>query len=91
LRLASETNLIPCILDSLAGIAWVYVGQGKEEAAMDLVIQVEKHPAVTRDTKARAEDLRAQLETRLMPRQIEMAQARSDEKAFEAVVQELLR
>jgi tetratricopeptide (TPR) repeat protein len=91
LRLASETNLIPPILDSLAGMAWVYAGQGQEEVAMDLVIQVEKHPAVTQDTKARAEELRLELEKQLTPAQIGMAQARASEKAFEAVVEELLR
>jgi len=91
LRLASETNLIACILDSLAGIAWIYAGQGKEGVAMDLIIQVEKHPAVTQDTKARPEELRLVLETQLTPTQIEMAQARASEKTFEAVVEELLR
>jgi predicted ATPase/DNA-binding XRE family transcriptional regulator len=91
LRLASETNLIPPILDSLAGMAWIYAGQGKEELAMDLVIQVEKHPAVTQDTKARAEALRLKLETQLTPTQIQMAQARASEKSFESVVGELLR
>jgi predicted ATPase/DNA-binding XRE family transcriptional regulator len=91
LRLASETNLIPPILDSLAGIAWIYAGQGKTELAMELVIQVEKHPAVTQDTKARAEELRLELETQLTATQIEMAEARASEKTFEAVVDELLR
>ena len=91
LRLASEANLIPCILDSLAGMAWIYAGQGKQEVAMDLVIQVEKHPAVTQDTKARAEQLRLELNTRFSSRQIEMAQARASEKTFEAVVEELLK
>ena len=91
LRLASETNLIPCILDSLAGIAWIYAGQGREESAMELVIEVEKHPAVTQDTKARAEELRLELETQLTSTQIEMAQARAVETTFEAVVEELLK
>ena len=91
LRLASETNLIPCILDSLVGIAWIYAGQGKEEAAMELAIEVEKHPAVTQDTKARAEELRLELETQLTSTQIEMAQARAAETTFEAVVEELLK
>ena len=91
LRLASETNLVPCILDSLAGMAWIYAGQGKVEVAMDLVIQVEKHPAVTQETKARAEELHLELETQLTPMQIEMAEARASEKTFEAVVGDLLR
>lgn len=91
LRLASDMNLVPCILDSLAGMAWIYARQGKEDAAMDLVMQVKKHPAVTQDTKARGEELRLELETQLTPTQIEMAQARASEKNFEAVVEELLR
>ncbi len=91
LRLALEANLIPCILDSLAGMAWIYAEQAKQEVAMELVMQVEKHPAVTQDTKARAEELRLVLETQLTPTQIEMAQARGSEKTFEGVVEELLR
>ncbi|HEY5902316.1 MAG TPA: tetratricopeptide repeat protein [Anaerolineales bacterium] len=90
LRLAREINLTPCMLDSLAGIAWVYAGQGQDEAALELVIQVEMHPAVTQDTKGRAEELRQQLLSQLAPAQIKTVQRRASEKAFEAVVQDLL-
>ena len=58
---------------------------------MELIIQVEKHPAVTQDTKARAEELRLELETQLTATQIEVAQARTSEKTFEAVVEALLK
>ena len=77
-------------MDSLAGIAWVYAGQGQDEAALELVIQVEMHPAVTQDTKGRAEELRQQLLSQLAPAQIKTVQRRASEKAFEAVVQDLL-
>jgi hypothetical protein len=81
----------PPIFDSLAGMAWIYAKQGMEEVAMDLVVQVENHPAVTQDRKARAEELRLQLEAHLEPTQIEMAQACACKQTFELVVQELLR
>jgi hypothetical protein len=58
---------------------------------VDLVVQVENHPAVISDTKARAEELRLQLEAHLEPTQIDMAQARAGKQTFESVVQELLR
>jgi predicted ATPase/transcriptional regulator with XRE-family HTH domain len=91
LRLASETNLIPCILDSLAGMAWINAGQGKQEVAMDLVIQIGKHPAVTQDTKARVIQLRADLEPQFTSSQIEAIQAHAAEKTFDAVVEDLLK
>jgi hypothetical protein len=56
-----------------------------------LVLHVEKHPAVTQDTKARVEELRLGLTAQLTATQIEMAQARTSEPTFESVVKELLR
>jgi tetratricopeptide (TPR) repeat protein len=91
LRLALEAKLIPCILDSLAGIGWIYAGQGKEEAALELAVEVEKHPAVTQETKDRVIQLRAELEAQLTPTQIETIQAHAGEKTFEAVVEDLLK
>ena len=90
LRLASEMNLITCILDSLAGMARIHAGQGREEAALELAIQVEKHPAVTQDTKDRAIQLRSELEIQLTPVQVEAIQAHVREKTFETVVEEML-
>jgi hypothetical protein len=78
-------------LDSLAGIAWIYAGQGKEEAALELAIEVEKHPAVTQETKDRATQLRAELEVQLTPTQIEAIQVHLGEKTFDAVVEDLLK
>jgi Tfp pilus assembly protein PilF len=91
LRLAAETNLIPCILDSLAGMAGIYAGQGKQEVAMDLVIQIGKNPAVTQDTKARVIKLRAELEAHFTSSQIAAIQAHAAEKTFDAVVEDVLK
>jgi hypothetical protein len=91
LRLAAEANLIPCILDCLAGIAWIYAGQGKEDVAMDLVVRVEKHPAVTQETKDRVIQLRGELEAQLTEQQVKTVQARADANTFDDVVGDLLR
>jgi predicted ATPase len=90
-HLASDAKLIPPMLDSVAGIAWIYAGQGKKEAALELAIEVERHPAVTQDTKYRAIQLRAELESQLTPKQIETMQSHAGEKTFEAVVEDLLK
>jgi tetratricopeptide (TPR) repeat protein len=91
LRLALEAKLVPCILDSLAGNAWIYAGQGKEEVALEMAIVVEKHPAVTQETKDRAIQLRAELETQLTPTQLKTIQAHIGEKTFDAIVGDLLK
>ena len=91
LRLASEINLTPCILDSLSGMAEIHAAQGREEAAMELAMQVEKHPAVTQETKERAIQLRTELEDRLTQQQIESIQARADANTFENVVGDLIK
>ena len=90
LRMASETNLIPCILDSLAGMAWIYAGQKREEVALELTMLVEKHPVVTQETKGRVMQLHAQLETRLTSTQIELIQDRAGTKTVETFVEKLL-
>jgi len=90
LQMASEAKLIPSILDSVAGIAWIYAKHGKKEDALELAIVVEKHQAVTQGTKDRAIQLRAELEAQLTPAQIDSIQAHSGEKTIEAVVEDLL-
>ena len=90
LHLALEANLTPPILDSLAGIAWIHAEQGKKESALELAMLVEKHPAVTQETKGRAIQLRGELEAQFTPSQIETIQARAREKTFDAIVEDLL-
>jgi len=91
LQMASEAKLIPSILDSVTGIAWIQARQGKEESALELAIVVEKHPAVTQDTKARALQLQAELETQLTLTQIAIIQTQAGEKTFETIVDDLLK
>ena len=72
-------------------MAEIHAAQGREEAAMELAMQVEKHPAVTQDTKDRAIQLRTELEDRLTQQQIESIQARADANTFENVVGDLIK
>ena len=83
--------MIPLILDSLAGIAWIHSAQGKKESALELAMLVEKHPAVTQETKDRAIQLRGELEAQLTSTQIEAVQAHAGEKTFDAIMEDLLK
>jgi hypothetical protein len=58
---------------------------------LELALEVEKHPAVTHETKDRAGHLRAELEAQLTPTQIEAIQAHAGDKTFETVVEDLLK
>jgi tetratricopeptide (TPR) repeat protein len=90
LRLASETQLIPCILDSLAGIALIYAGQGKAENTLELVMQIQNHPAMTRETKVRVDQLDHEIKNQFSELQREEIYIRAQAKPIERVVEDIL-
>jgi len=81
---------LPVALEALAGMAAVRMRAGASESALELLTQILGHPSSSQETKARAEQLRAEVERQLSPQQWEAAQARRRAKSFEAVVQEAL-
>src|SRR5262245_57050675 len=90
LRTAVAAQALPVALEALAGTAAVRVRAGASEAALELLTQILRHPSSSQETKARAEQLRAELERQLSPEQWDAAQARACAKSFETVVQETL-
>lgn len=90
LRTAVAAQALPVALEALAGTAAVRVRAGASEAALELLTQIVGHASSSQETKARAEQLRAELECQLSPEQWEAAQARACAISFETVVQETL-
>jgi predicted ATPase len=91
LRIATDIHATPVELQALAGFASLQAKQGDMEHALELLLIVLNHPASSRETKNRANDLRADLEAQLTPTQVEAIQAHAGERIFEAVVEGLLR
>lgn len=91
LRLARESSLTPFVLDALVGLALTLAKNSNADRALELVIHAMQHPATTYDAKSRAEILYAELESRLTQQQFKEAQARTQAKTFDDVVDEVLR
>lgn len=90
LRMATETQGTFIVLEALVGVARLQAKRSDREHALELVWRVLHHPASLQETKNRANDLRAELETQLTSQQIEAAWARAQAKPFEVVVGEFL-
>jgi tetratricopeptide (TPR) repeat protein len=91
LRIAAEIHGVPVVLEALVGIASLRAKRGETQSAFELLLIVLKHPACDQDTKNRADLLRAELEPRLTPTQIESIQTHAREQTFEVVVEDLLK
>lgn len=91
LHVTMETQATFVALEALAGIATLKAKQGNIEQALELLLIVLSHPASLQETKDRADRLRAELEARLTPTQIDAIRAHTAEKTFDAVVGELLK
>jgi hypothetical protein len=90
LRISFEANSIPIAMDSLLGLAQLYLQDGEPERVLELSYYIRNHPSSTQATKDRASALWAELETQLTPTQIEATQAQAAEKTLELVVRNLL-
>jgi predicted ATPase/transcriptional regulator with XRE-family HTH domain len=88
LHLAVEVQVTSLALDALVGLADLQARAGEAEQALEMSICVSHHTASTQEAKDRAEQLRAELEGQLTPRQIEAIWAQA--KTFEAVVEAIL-
>jgi tetratricopeptide (TPR) repeat protein len=88
LLITTETQSPFVALEALVGIAMLKAKRGEDETALDLQFIVLNHPASLQETKDRAEKLRAEIESRLTPQQVESVQARTN--SFEQVVSQTL-
>lgn len=90
LKVAAEAAYNTSGLNALAILAAVRAEQGAYEAALELALQVARHPASTHEAKHQVEALRVKLEAQLSPPQLEMVRMRVQSKTFETVVHNLL-
>lgn len=91
LRIANESRGTWVALEALVGIANLQAKRGENEQALELLLIVLNHPASIQETRDRAVHLRAELEVQLTPTRIEIIRSHAGEKAFDAVVEELLK
>jgi tetratricopeptide (TPR) repeat protein len=91
LRIAMETRGIFIALEALVGIASLQAKHSDMEHALEFLLIVLSHPVITHETRKRAVQLRAQLEARLTPSQIESIQANAGKETLESVVEKLLK
>ena len=89
-KVAVEVQAVSVALDTLVGLAAVQAKEWATEHALELLTYVLGHPSSSRQTKDRAERLRAELESQLSPQQIAAAQVRAQDRTFEAIVAEIL-
>jgi predicted ATPase/transcriptional regulator with XRE-family HTH domain len=88
LRTGIETETFGFALRALTELAALHMQEGTIESGVELLAHVLQHPASTPETKTRAKQLWTELESRLAPKQFEVAQTQA--RNFETVVQELL-
>ena len=90
LRLARQCNYTPHGLDALSGFASLQVQEGDREHALGLLLTVLNHPASLQVTRERARLLWADVAAQLTAAEVETIQARTKEKTFGGIVEDLL-
>ena len=90
LHTAQEIGSVSATLFGLLCVALLLARQGESERATEVSALVFHHSATNRDSKSRAEQLLARLETQLPAPLWTAAQARGQTKPLEAVVTEIL-
>ncbi|HEX6035733.1 MAG TPA: tetratricopeptide repeat protein, partial [Anaerolineales bacterium] len=89
LQIAVSIQATPIALCALTGIAALHAKNGATERAYELATYCWQHPSSNRQTKDRAERLRADLEARLTPEQIEAARSRAQSMTLDSLAREL--
>jgi predicted ATPase/DNA-binding SARP family transcriptional activator len=90
LKLASEAQRLPLVLEALNGFAHLSARTGEPERAVELLALVLSHPASAQECKDRAARLQAELTTELSPELVGAAQERGRARGLDATVAELL-
>jgi tetratricopeptide (TPR) repeat protein len=86
LKLAQQGGLIPSMLDALMGLVILAARQGTSEETLDLILYILQHPASTQDTKNRAAQLNADLQTKYSQEQIELVEQRVRLKNLDEII-----
>jgi tetratricopeptide (TPR) repeat protein len=90
IRLARQTEALPAIAAILIRLARLYADRGDIVRAYEWAILIAGHPAAWQDSKARAEQLRKELQPQLTPDQIEAAQVQARSRTLDAVGYEII-
>jgi tetratricopeptide (TPR) repeat protein len=91
LTMAQQAGIMRVSLYALVDIAGILAGDGSVEQAVELLEHVVVHPAVEREVKDRATQLRNNLALSLSAEQLIFVQERAKGRSFDEVVAELLR
>ena len=76
-------------LEALTGMAKILANLGDETKALETILQVLAHPAISLDAKAGVERLRLELESKLDAAHIQQAQAAAHAQTYEQLVAQL--
>ena len=90
LKLATEAQRLPLVLEALSGFAHLSARTGEPERAMELLTLILDHPASAQEWKDRAARLQAELTTELPLELVGAAQERGRARGLDAMVAELL-
>jgi tetratricopeptide (TPR) repeat protein len=91
LRLAVETRGAFIALEALVGLARLQAKRGDREQALAWLLVALNHPSSLQETKTRAAALRLELEAQMTSQQVGSAQARSEAKTLETLLEDLPR
>ena len=90
LAVATEGRTIRDALDAAVELATLTWAQGEAEQALELALQVLRHPAGSQAAKERAEHLRLELEAALAAPQVVATRARVAARTFDEAMADLL-
>jgi tetratricopeptide (TPR) repeat protein len=86
LRLAREMNVVPVLLDALAGLAGVLARTSQVEQALEILGAIHRHPSLTSETRPAIEQVRTILAGRYSAQQIEAGLACGESLPLEQLV-----
>ena len=90
LQAATEAQIAPETLKALLGLASLYIVEGRNEPAFELLNAILQHPGSSQKTRDRASTLRAELEAQLTVEQIETARTRAQSTTLNSLARDLL-
>ena len=90
LAVTTESRTIRDALDAAVELAALARAQGEIEQALEIALQVPRHPAGSRAAKDRAEQLRLDLEAALAPGQVAEVRSRVAARTFDEAMEDLL-
>jgi hypothetical protein len=90
-ELRAKDRIYPNTLEAMGWIACMLAKDEGEPLVLALVYHIQQHPAASKEVKARAEQLRADLEAGMSPEQVAAIANQPGQGTFEIVVKEILR